>query len=136
MSIFATQHLQHADRVIAPDGSSVRALLALSGASMACFELHAGQTTRAVTHRTVEELWFVRSGNGEIWRKCRGVEETTQLTAGVCVSIPRGTHFQFRAAELSSLLIVGVTVPAWPGEDEAVFVIGPWTASEFIVERE
>lgn len=129
MSSFATTDLEHAIKVLAPDGSDVYVLLALKGGSMACFELGAGKTALAVTHRTVDELWFVRSGSGEIWRKQDDVEEITQLRPGVCASIPAGTHFQFRAAEHASVLIVAVTMPPWPGEEEAVFVAGPWAAT-------
>ena len=46
----------------APDGTAVRLLLSLAGGSMAHFELPAGAVSHAVTHRTVEEIWFVVSG--------------------------------------------------------------------------
>ena len=130
MNTFSTIDLAQADCVHAPDGSQVRSLLDLAGGGMACFELQAGRTTRAVTHRAVEELWFVRSGHGELWRKQDDVEDTTQLTPGVCVSIPVGTHFQFRTLQHSPLSIVAVTMPPWPGEHEAQFVDGPWAANE------
>jgi mannose-6-phosphate isomerase-like protein (cupin superfamily) len=123
---FATTNVMQSVSVRAPDGSTVRPLLALEGGGMACFDLAAGCTTRAVVHRTVDELWFVRAGNGELWREHDGVEEITALTEGVCVSIPLGTHFQFRAAQDSALSIVGVTMPPWPGDDEAEAVAGPW----------
>lgn len=58
---------------IAPDGSDVRVLLGLPSGGMAHFELAAGQTSTAVTHRTVEEIWFVVSGRGEMWRKRQSV---------------------------------------------------------------
>ena len=53
----------------APDGTAVRLLLRLAGGSMAHFELPAGAVSHAVTHRTVEEIWFVVSGRGAIWRR-------------------------------------------------------------------
>jgi mannose-6-phosphate isomerase-like protein (cupin superfamily) len=40
--------------------------------------------------------------------------------------LPVGTRFQFRAEPDSSLHIVGVTMPPWPGDDEAVVVEGRW----------
>ena len=50
-----------------------------------------------------------------------------QLDApAVYVSIPLGTHFQFRASPTEPVTAVAVTMPPWPGEDEAVFVTGPW----------
>ncbi|MFT5449462.1 MAG: mannose-6-phosphate isomerase-like protein (cupin superfamily) [Gammaproteobacteria bacterium] len=128
MSSYSTTDVTQAKAVPAPDGSTVRPLLALAGGGMACFDLAAGCTTRAVVHRTIEELWFVRAGSGELWRKQDGAEDITSLTAGVCVSIPLGTHFQFRAAPERALSIVGVTMPPWPGDDEAQVVAGPWMA--------
>ncbi|MFT5174805.1 MAG: mannose-6-phosphate isomerase-like protein (cupin superfamily) [Gammaproteobacteria bacterium] len=126
MSIFATNDLARVERVLAPDGSSVYSLLSLAAGGMACFELGAGLTSRAVVHRTVEELWFVRAGRGQIWRKQNDVEETTPLSPGVCISIPVATHFQFRASQHCALSIVGVTMPPWPGQHEALVVSGAW----------
>lgn len=111
---------------MAPDGAQVRVLLGLSGGSMARFELQAGTVSRAVTHRTVEEIWFVLSGRGEMWRKQGAREEIAVLEPGVCLTVPLGTHFQFRAAESEPLAAVAITLPPWPGEAEAVGVPGPW----------
>ncbi|MBC5785708.1 cupin domain-containing protein [Ramlibacter sp. USB13] len=96
---------------------------------MAHFELAAGQVARAVVHRTVEEVWFVLSGRGEMWRRQGAREETVVLEPGVCVTIPLGTHFQFRASPSEGVAAVAVTMPPWPGPGEAVFVEGPWPAS-------
>jgi mannose-6-phosphate isomerase-like protein (cupin superfamily) len=116
--------------VVAPDGSDVRVLLALPAGSMAHFELAAGQLARAVMHRSVEEIWFVIAGRGEMWRKQGDREETVLLQPGVCLTIPLGTHFQFRASASEHVAAVAVTMPAWPGEGEAVFVAGPWDAPD------
>src|SRR5579871_2163364 len=87
-----------ADRdLVAPDGSDVRVLLGLAGGGMAHFSLAPGETSAAVVHRTVEEIWFVVSGCGQMWRRQNGREETADLVAGVCLTIPLGTEFQFRA---------------------------------------
>jgi mannose-6-phosphate isomerase-like protein (cupin superfamily) len=128
MNAFATMRLPTARTTVAPDGSDVRVLLGLAGGGMAHFELGAGQTARAIRHRTVEEVWFVLSGRGEMWRKQGEREETVVLEAGVCLTIPVGTHFQFRAEASGPLAAIGVTMPPWPGEDEAVPVSGPWAA--------
>jgi len=127
MSSFATKRLGLMRDVVAPDGSDVRVLLQLSGGSMAHFELAPRQTSTAITHRTVEEIWFVLSGRGEMWRRQGEGEEIVTLEAGVCVTIPHGTHFQFRALGETPLAAVGVTMPPWPGEGEASVVPGPWT---------
>lgn len=123
---FATMPLPAQPTVTAPDGSDVRVLLGLAGGSMAHFELAAGQTSKAVTHRTVEEIWFVVSGSGQMWRRQDGREEVVALLPGVCLTIPVGTHFQFRASATEAVAAVGVTMPPWPGEAEAVAVAGPW----------
>jgi mannose-6-phosphate isomerase-like protein (cupin superfamily) len=129
MNDFTTTHLPAEPTVIAPDGAQVRVLLQLRGGSMAHFQLQAGHTSRAIVHRTVEEIWYVVAGRGEMWRRQAEREETVPLEPGVCLTIPVGTHFQFRAAEEGALQAIGVTMPPWPGESEAVFVDGPWTAT-------
>ena len=96
---------------------------------MSHFHLGAGAVSQAVAHRSVEELWYVIDGRGALWRRHDDHEEIVALEPGLCVSIPRGTHFQFRASAREAVSIVAVTMPPWPGEDEALFVAGPWTAS-------
>lgn len=126
MHSFATKRLPASPDAIAPDGSAVRILLGLAGGGMAHFELAAGETSKAVTHRTVEEIWFVLSGGGEMWRRQETREEVVALEAGVCLTIPLGAHFQFRASNQGPLSVVAVTMPPWPGETEAVPVEGKW----------
>ena len=130
MNSFAAMQLPSGRTVVAPDGFDIRVLLGLSAGGMAHFELGAGRTSRAVAHRTVEEIWFVVSGRGEMWRKQGGREETIALGPGVCLTIPLGTHFQVRAADTEAVSAIGVTMPPWPGEDEAFAVAGPWRATE------
>jgi mannose-6-phosphate isomerase-like protein (cupin superfamily) len=97
---------------------------------MAHFRLAPGQVAIGVVHRTVDEIWLVIGGRGRIWLCPAGQPDLAvedELLPGVSVPIPVGTHFQFRAAEASGLDIAGVTVPPWPGEDEAVHSgIAPW----------
>lgn len=129
MNDFATMHLPTHPSVVAPDGSDVRILLGLSAGSMAHFELGAGKVAKAVTHRTVEEVWFILAGRGEMWRKQNQREESVTLEPGVCLTIPVGTHFQFRASATESVSAVAITMPPWPGEGEAILVSGPWVPS-------
>ena len=112
----------------APDGSDVRELLHLGRGSMAHFELGPGRISRAMAHRTVDEIWYVLSGHGQMWRRQGQRQETAELVPGTCVSIPVGTHFQFRASDGGPLAVVGVTMPPWPGDDEAYEVPGTWPA--------
>jgi mannose-6-phosphate isomerase-like protein (cupin superfamily) len=113
---------------VAPDGSDVRVLLRLSRGSMAHFELGAGRVSRAVAHRSVEEIWYILGGQGQMWRRQGDRQETVPLRPGTCISIPRGNHFQFRAGNSGPLTAVGVTMPPWPGDDEAYEVSGIWPA--------
>jgi mannose-6-phosphate isomerase-like protein (cupin superfamily) len=48
---------------------------------------------------------------------------------GVSLTIPHGTHFQFRNIGSESLAAVGVTMPPWPGDGEAIAVEGVWRTS-------
>ena len=123
---FVTRRLSEAPDVTAPDGSEVRILAALAGGSMAHFTLQPGAMSIAVAHRTVGELWFIVSGRGRMWRKTDTQEEVTDLQAGISLSIPRGTAFQFRCDGDEPLCAVGVTMPPWPGMNEAYEVQGKW----------
>lgn len=127
MSDFSTKRLPVQRDAIAPDGSDVRILLRLSGGSLAHFELAPGETSIAVAHRTVEEIWFFVNGRGEMWRKLNDREEIVPVNPGVCITIPLGTHFQFRSFGYEPLAAIGVTMPPWPGEGESYDVQGKWT---------
>jgi len=124
---FDSKSLPVSPNAVAPDGSDVRVLLGLIGGGMAHFELGPNQISRAVTHRTVDEIWFFLSGRGQMWRKQDGHATIVEVSAGVCLTIPLGTHFQFRSMGDQPLAAVGVTMPPWPGEGEAVVVDGEWT---------
>jgi len=124
---FETKRLPVERDAVAPDGSDVRILLGLRGGGMAQFELPPGQTSTAVTHKTVEELWFFLSGRGQMWRRMEVHEEVVAVEAGVCLTIPLGTHFQFRSFGYEPLAAIGATMPPWPGEGEAKLVEGKWT---------
>jgi len=123
---FETKGLPAARDVVAPDGSDVRVLLGLRGGGMAHFTLAPGETSVPVAHRTVEEIWFVVSGRGEMWRKNAQREDIVALEPGVCVTIPLGTRFQLRSLDGEALTAVAVTMPPWPGDGEAYEVEGTW----------
>ena len=120
---FAMRSLPLAPDAIAPDGSEVRILLSLGRGGVAHFQLAPGQTSVAVAHKTVEEIWFFVQGRGQMWRSLDGYDETVDVEPGVCLTIPAGTRFQFGSELLAA---VGVTMPPWPGQGEAYFVDGPW----------
>jgi mannose-6-phosphate isomerase-like protein (cupin superfamily) len=126
MGEFRTMRIPVARTAIAPDGSDVRVLLELKHGGMAHFELAPGQVSTAVTHRTVEEIWVFISGRGEMWRRQAQREEVVAVESGVCLTIPLGTHFQFRSFGYEALGAIAVTMPPWPGEGEATVVQGKW----------
>jgi mannose-6-phosphate isomerase-like protein (cupin superfamily) len=124
--VFETRRATETADAIAPDGSEVRLLCGLARGGMALFKLPAGEIAAAVGHRTVEELWYVIAGHGRIWRQADDREEIVALDPGVSLSIPTGTHFQFRCDGPEPLTILGATMPPWPGANEAYPVPGIW----------
>lgn len=116
------------DPIIAPDGSQVRLLLTDTHGATRCSVVEvtvgAGEVSRPVRHRTVEEAWYILSGAGEVWRCPPGTtaDEVTpvNVATGDSLVIPIGWAFQFRAGAGSEMRFVCVTLPAWPGMDEAV----------------
>jgi mannose-6-phosphate isomerase-like protein (cupin superfamily) len=126
VTTFETTRLPIAPSGIAPDGSTVRVLLGLNAGGLAHFELACGQTSKAVMHRTVEEIWYFVSGRGEMWREQHGEARVVDVYPGVCLTIPLGTRFQFRCSGAEPLAAIGVTMPPWPGDDEAIVVAGAW----------
>jgi mannose-6-phosphate isomerase-like protein (cupin superfamily) len=126
MHNFITHQISKDADAIAPDGSEVRMLAATARGSMAQFTLPVGKISIAVAHRTVEEVWFFTSGQGRLWRKNELAEEIVQIHSGLSISIPVGTHFQFRNDGNEPLTAIGTTMPPWPGIDEAYPVTGIW----------
>ena len=130
MQKFETKRLPVERNAIATDGSDIRILLGLRGGDMFHFELPPGQISTAVTHKTIEEIWFFLSGRGQMWRRTEDYEEVVAVEAGVCLTIPLGTHFQFRSFGYEPLAAIGVTMPPWPGEGEDAAVEGKWKPTE------
>lgn len=128
MNEFSTKKLPAQPDIVAPDGSDVRVLLRTARGSMAHFELTAGKASDPIRHRNVDEIWFVLAGQGQMWRLQDGREEIVALEPGICITIPQGTNFQFRASDTGPLSAVGITMPPWPGPDEAMPVSGKWPA--------
>jgi len=126
---FETKRLAVEPDAVAPDGSEVRVLCQGARGGLAVFTLPPRAVAKPVAHRTVEEIWYILSGSGRIWRKLDGHEEIVDLSPGVSVAIPTGTHFQFRCDGPEPLTILGATMPPWPGPHEAYPVAGIWPAT-------
>lgn len=127
---FVTKSVAKEYDVIAPDGSEIRLLPILGAGSMAHVTLRPNQVSVAITHKTVEEIWYVLSGKGEMWRKHGDKESITPLEPGCSLTIPLGTHFQFRNLLKDPLKLILITMPPWPGNDEATQVPGHWSAED------
>jgi mannose-6-phosphate isomerase-like protein (cupin superfamily) len=118
---------------IAPDGSEIHFLVGdAERASLVEVRLAGGRVSRAVRHRTVEEIWLVTAGRGRLWRRSpAGAEEVVELIPGGAQRIPTGWAFQFAADEGSELRFACFTSPPWPGPAEALPVdrggLGPAT---------
>ena len=128
MAAFETTRVPARYDLLAPDGSEIRLLPRLSAGSMVHCTLPAGGVSLAVTHRTVDEVWYVIMGEGQVWRRQGEREETSDVGPGMSLTIPLGTHFQFRNTGAAPLCIIIVTMPPWPGADEAIRVPDHWPA--------
>ena len=126
---FETRQISSSPHVIAPDGSEVRILCQMKRGSMAHFTLPPGAVSIAVAHHTIEEVWYLTSGRGRMWRRLDSVEEIVEVAPGLSITIPVGAHFQFRCDGDEPLAAVGVSMPPWPGAAEAYAVEGPWQAT-------
>ena len=91
--------------VFAPDGSEIRLLAderhGASKSSMVEVVLPAGQVSRPVYHRTVEETWHILEGRGRVWRCPPDVDAAIvpphDVSPGDTLVIPTGWLFQFAA---------------------------------------
>ena len=120
---------------IAPDGSEIRFLVpppqralqlcpapdrTARTASLVEVRLPAGERSQPVRHRTVEEIWYVLSGRGELWRRAPdGEERRDPLEPGRTAVIPTGWAFSIDASQEADLVFLCHTSPPWPGAEEA-----------------
>ena len=76
----------------------------------------------------MEELWYFIEGQGEVWRRAPGAPagEVTPVQPGTAIDLPLRTHFQFRNTGTQPLRFIILTMPPWPGDEEAVSVDGIW----------
>jgi mannose-6-phosphate isomerase-like protein (cupin superfamily) len=109
-----------------PAGAEIRFLIEGETGNMIHSTVLPGQVNRATVHGTVSEFWHVLSGEGQIWRRDRTAEETTLLTKGVTIDIPVGTAFQYRCTGAEPLEFLCISMPRWPGDEEATVIDGPW----------
>lgn len=120
--------------VTAPDGFLLRELSTGKNGSMWSATLPSKTRTQSVYHQTVEELWYIRSGTGMLctmatknWNSKKNNKnsfkkfvECVKLKPGITFRIPPQTIFQNKSDDNSELDVIAVTMPPWPGMDEAV----------------
>jgi mannose-6-phosphate isomerase-like protein (cupin superfamily) len=123
---FETSHLTEEMQIYAPDGSEIRLLSQTNRGSTCHCTLPPEHTSLAGMHQTVEEIWYIIEGQGQVWRKKDNVEEVVDVAPGVCLTIPVHTHFQFRTTGSEPLRFILTTMPPWPGSQEWVRVSEHW----------
>ena len=112
---------------IAPDGSEIRLLVdhnhGAERASLVEVTLPAGEVSKPVWHRRVEEVWYVLEGHGQVWRCPFGIDPAgvvpVTVGPGDALTIPTRCRFQFSASSDGGLRFLCFTTPPWPGSDEA-----------------
>ena len=109
-----------------PAGADIRFIMDGTTGNMIHSTVPPGQINRATVHKSVSEFWYILEGNGEIWRKDKSEERVTSLVEGVSVDIPVGTAFQYRNIGSEPLKFVCISMPPWPGDEEASHLDGVW----------
>jgi mannose-6-phosphate isomerase-like protein (cupin superfamily) len=124
-----TTTVETAERGRSPLGAHIRFLMDGPHGNMIHPTVPPGMVGRACRFRTIDEYWYVLSGEGDIWRRAPdGRESITRLIPGVCIDIPLGTSFQYRCTGHVPLVFTCTALPPWPGDDEAVIMDGPWVS--------
>ena len=122
-----TKHPAQNYDYLAPDGPEISKLLRVTKGNLVQGSLPTGGVSSAVRHRTVEEIWYFLSGEGEVWRKPAGKRgRVAKVMQGTSIAIPTGTSFQFRNTGNKALRFVIVKMPPWPGKHEALKTEGKW----------
>ena len=70
--------------------------------------LPVGAVSLTVSHVSVDEMWYVLSGKGKLWRSKPGTPQSMviNLEPGLAISIARSTHFQFKNTGKEALTLV------------------------------
>lgn len=130
MTAFESRQVAADYDLLAPDGSEIRLLHSVPSASVVHCSLPTAGVSIPVRHRTVEEIWYFLAGRGQVWRRQAKREEVLEVRAGISLTIPLGTAFQFRNTGDSALEFIIMTMPPWPGADEAILLDdGKWPTS-------
>lgn len=115
---------------IAPDGTAGYQLANAPTGNMTSYRQFPKQISHAIKHNINNELWYILSGEGEIWIKHQEQEIISKLEAGVSIFIPEHAEFQFRnTSDTIDLQFICVAMPPWAGPHIVEYVKGPWQPS-------
>ncbi|MBV9851461.1 MAG: cupin domain-containing protein [Armatimonadetes bacterium] len=112
--------------VIAPDGAEIRVLVdqarGATRLSLAEALVKPGERTACVSHRTIEEAWYIVAGMGRFHRLSPdgSGEEAAEVRPGDALLIPTGYRFWVENTGDNDLIFLCCDAPAWPGHDEAI----------------
>ncbi|NQZ33868.1 MAG: cupin domain-containing protein [Oceanospirillaceae bacterium] len=109
-----------------PAGADVRFMMSSDTGGMIHSTVPPKQINKAVVHTSVNEIWYILEGHGEIWRDDKSHNQVTTLLPGTSIDIPAGTAFQYRNVSDQDFKFICVTMPPWPGEQECTYVDGHW----------
>lgn len=126
-NVFQYKTLSVQPEHIAPDSSEIRLLPSFKSGGLCHCLLPVGAISKAVKHKTINEIWYCVSGKGIIWQKNeQGEVRQEHFSTGKSFTIPVGNCFQFKNDGDEPLNIIISTMPQWPGNDEAILVEGCW----------
>jgi mannose-6-phosphate isomerase-like protein (cupin superfamily) len=128
MPEFETKQQLPTESKTAPAGSKLISLLKTERGGLSYVTFPPNKVGRAHMNNTVEEIWFFIQGIGEFWRKHGDNEQTVTFGQNTCLTIPPRTHFQYRNLGDEPLVMLIVTMPPFPGDQESVDVKGKWGA--------
>jgi mannose-6-phosphate isomerase-like protein (cupin superfamily) len=120
--VLEINHVKSNFNYLARDTSEIRLLLHMRDASLAHCTLPPKATSIAQVHKYVDEIWYFIQGHGIVWRKDVQNDQEDEVEPGISLTIPVGTHFQFRNTGFEPLVFLIVTMPPWPDDVEAVSV--------------
>lgn len=111
---------------LAPDGAEIRVLLdrpqGAERLSLAEALVKPGERTACVSHKTIEEFWYILKGTGVFHRLTPdgSLEETAAVAPGDALLIPTGYRFYVENTGQEDFIFLCMDAPPWPGADEAI----------------
>ena len=108
-----SQQLPDNPSYISPSGvTEIRTLPSFVEGEIVHARLPGGHPSTAARLNGCGEIFYILSGEGELWRRTGPVEAVTQLRPGRCVTLPPGIDFQYRATSERMDFLVA-TAPRW-----------------------